>query len=170
MEVVDRVETQERVEKLTEEQKDDLFTKLIMGKDVVETVDTSRGKFTVKYPKAADIIIIGKLAAARRGHKPPGAFDYETEMINMVASTLDAVVVSGPEWFETAKTANKNFSFLEGPSRGFLMELYGKAHSFREEIESRLDKNGGSADKRVPAEESDDVSVGGGAFGSFSSE
>ena len=31
MEVVDHIDTQERVEKLTEEQRDDLFTKLIKG-------------------------------------------------------------------------------------------------------------------------------------------
>ena len=38
--VVDRVKTQERVEKLTEEQRDDLFTQLLMGKDYVDTMIT----------------------------------------------------------------------------------------------------------------------------------
>jgi len=170
MEVVDRVETQERVEKLTEEQKDDFFTKLVMGKDVTETVETSRGKFKVKYPRAADILRIGKIAAHRRNYKPIEGFDAETEMINMMASTLDVVVVSGPKWFEEAKKINQNFSFLEVPSREFLAELYGKAYSFRDKVEQRLDKAEEPADQRVSSEKGDDGDVDGGAFGGLSSE
>jgi len=170
MQVVDRVETQERVEKLTEEQKDDLFTKLITGKDVTEEIETSKGKFVVKYSKTADLLAIGKIAAYRRNYRPPECFDTETEMINMMASTLDIVVVSGPKWFEDVKTVNKNFSFLEVPSRAFLSELYGKAYSFREEVELRLDPPQGSGDKPVSAKESDDDTVGSGAFEALSGE
>jgi len=164
MEVVDRVETQERVEKLTEEQKDDLFTKLILGKDVTETVETSKGKFVIKYPKTADLLAIGKIAAYRRNYRPPECFDAETEMINIMTSTLDLVVVSGPKWFEDAKTVNKNFSFLEVPSRAFLSELYGKAYSFREEVELRLDPPQRSDNKPISAENGNDDAVDGGAF------
>jgi len=170
MKIVDKVETQERVEKLTEEKKDDLFTQLIMGKDVTEEVETSQGIFTVKYPRAVDFITIGKIAAVRRGRIPPESFDEDTEMINMMASTLDVVVLSGPKWFEDAKTKNKNFTFLEVPSRVFLMELYGKAYSFRENVELRLNPQEGSSGKPVPAEKSDDDAVGGGAFEGISSE
>ena len=170
MKVVDRVETQERVEKLTGEQRDDLFTQLLMGKDVTETVDTSKGKFVVKYPKAADIILIGKIAAFRRGGKSPEMFDGESETVNMMTSTLDVIVVSGPKWYEDAKTRNKNFSFEEVPSRVFLGELYGKAHSFRAEIEQRLNPPEGSADKPVSATAGNDEAVGGGAFTGLSSE
>jgi len=170
MKVVDRVETQERVEKLTEEQKDDLFTKLIMGKDATEEIDTSQGKFTVKYPKTADAIRIGKIAAFRRNYRSPESFDGETEMLNMMASTLDVIVVSGPKWYEDAKSKNENFTFLEVPSRAFLTELYGKAYMFREEIEQRLNPQKGADDQRVPAEKGNDVLVDGGAFGNLSSE
>ena len=170
MEVVDRVEPQERVEKLTEEQRDDLFTQLIMGKDVIEEVETSRGRFKIKYPKAADLLTIGKVAAIRRGYKPQDAFDQETEMINIMASTLDVVVVSGPKWFEDAKTVNKNFSFLEVPSRVFISELYGKAYSFREKVELRFDSPEGSNDKPVSAARGNDDAMDGGAFGSLSSK
>jgi hypothetical protein len=168
--IVDRVETQERVEELTERQKDDLFTDLIKGKDVIDTAETSRGVFTIKYPIAADHVAIGKIAAARRNYKPPEAFDAETEAINMAASTLDVVVVSGPKWFEDAKKINKNFSFMEVPSRAFLMELYGKAYSFREKIELRLNPVEGAAVKQVSARKGDDDTVGGGAFEGLSSE
>ena len=69
----------------------------------------------------------------------------------MMAATLDVMVVSGPRWFEDAKKANPNFSFLEAPSREFLAELYGKAHTFRENVERRLNQGEGADDKRVPA-------------------
>jgi hypothetical protein len=170
MEVVDHIDTHERVEKLTEEQRDDLFTRLIMGKDVTEKVETSKGQFVIKYPKAADILTIGKIAAIRRNHKPIEGFDAETEMINMMTSTLDVVVVSGPKWFEDARNAKESFSFLEVPSRAFLAELYGKAYSFREKVELRLNKAEGSGDQRIPTEAGNDGPVVGGAFGSLSNE
>ena len=168
MEVVDHIDTQERVEKLTEEQRDDLFTKLIKGQDVTETVETSRGEFVVKYPKAADILTIGKIAAIRRNYKPIEGFDAESEMINIMASTLDVVVVSGPKWFEEARKAKESFSFLEVPSRVFLAELYGKAYSFREKVEQRLNQAEGSVDQRISPETGDDGPVDSGAFGGLS--
>ena len=170
MEVVDRIESQENVERLTEEQRDDLFTKMVMGKDVTEETETSRGRFILKYPKAADHMRIGRIAAARRNHKPVGSFDDGAESVNIMASTLDVVVVSGPKWYEAAKKANENFSFMEVPSRAFLAELYGKAYSFREKVERRLDQAEGAADQRVPAEEGVGDAVDGGSFGGLSSE
>jgi hypothetical protein len=170
MKLVDRVETQERVEKLTEEEKDSFFTKMVMGQDVTEEVDTTKGRFTLKYPKTSDIVMIGKVAAFRRNYKPVECFDAETEMLNMMASTLDVVVVSGPKWYEDAKTMNKNFSFMEVPSRGFLAELYGKAYSFREKVELRLNPPEGPTDIPVPAKDGNDDAVDGGAFGGISSE
>jgi hypothetical protein len=169
MKVVDHIDT-ERVEGLTGEQRDDLFTKLIMGKDVIETAETSRGKFEVKFPRAVDLVTIGRIAARRLDYRPVEAFDAETIMFNMMASTLDVVVVSGPEWFEKAKKTNKNFSFLEVPSRAFISELYGKAHSFREKIEQRIDPPEVPADQRVPPEKGDDDAVDGGTFGGLSGE
>jgi hypothetical protein len=168
MEVVNHVDTQERIEKLTEEQRDDIFTKLIKGQDVIETVETSRGEFVIKYPKAADLLTIGKIAAIRRDYKPIEGFDPESEMINMMASTLDVVVVSGPKWFDEVRKTKKSFSFLEVPSRVFLAELYGKAYSFREKVEQRLNQTEGSGDQRIPSETGDDDPVDGGAFGDLS--
>ncbi len=170
MEVVDKIERQEHVGKLTEEQRDDFFANLVMGKDVTEEIETSKGKFTVKYPKPKDYLLIGQLMSLRRQYKPAEAFGGESSFINTMVSTLDAVVVSGPEWFEKAKKASKDFSFEEVPSRAFLAELYGKAHQFREKVESRLDETEESADRGVPAKASDDDAVDGGAFGGLSSE
>jgi hypothetical protein len=169
MDVVDKINTKEQVEKLTEEQRDDLFTKLVMGKDVTETVETSKGNFVVKYPKNADILMIGKITAIRRNYKPAEAFDAESEMVNTMASTLDVVVVTGPKWFEDAKKT-ANFSFLEVPSRVFLAELYGKAYSFREKVEQRFNEAKRPDNRRISPETGDDGPVDGGAFGGLSNE
>jgi hypothetical protein len=170
MELVDHIDTQDRVERLAEDQRDDFFTRMVMGKDVTEEVKTSKGVFVIKYPKSKDLIAIGRIAAIRRNFKPIEGFVADTEMVNVMASTLDVVVVSGPKWFEDAKESNLNFSFLEVPSRVFLAELYCKAYSFREKVEQRLNAPEGSADQRIPPKEGDDGPVVGGAFGSLSNQ
>jgi hypothetical protein len=170
MKTVDAIDTGKKVEKLTEEEKDDFFTKMVMGKDVTEEIETSRGTFTVKYPKPKDMIAIGKIAAYRRNYKPVEAFDAASENDNIMTATLDVVVVSGPEWYENAKKMNKFFSFVEAPSRKFLTEFYGKVYFFREQVEERLDEGEEPADRRVPAETGAHDSVGGGAFGGLSSQ
>jgi hypothetical protein len=161
---VPKLKTAENVEALAEEKKDQFFTDLVMGNDVTEDVETSKGAFILKYPKARDVLTIGKIAAIRRNYKPMDGFDAETEMINMMAATLDVIVVSGPKWYEDAKQTVKNFSFLEVPSRKFLAELYGKAYEFREKVDERIDQGEGAADKRIPAKPGADAPVDGGAF------
>jgi hypothetical protein len=170
MKVVDRIDNSEQIEKFTENQREALFNRLVMGKDATEEAETSRGIFIFKYPKSKDLLAIGRIMSLRRNYKPAESFDPETEMINTMASTLDVVVVSGPKWFEDAKKANLNFSFLEVPGRAFLAELYGKAYSFREKVESRFNQTEGSADQRIPPETGNDDPVDGGAFGSLSSQ
>jgi hypothetical protein len=170
MKVVNKIDTEKQVNSLTEQERDDLFTKMVMGKDVTEEIETSRGKFTVKFPKAADTVSIGRIMAMRRDYRPVSAFDNSSEEINTIASTLDVIVVSGPDWFEDARKKNANFSFLEVPSRVFLAELYGKAYYFRNEVEKRLKEGGEPADKPVPAEEGADDAVDGGAFGGLSNQ
>jgi len=169
MELVDKIKKPEVVEKLTEERKDDLFVSLITGKDATEEVETARGKFTVKYPKPADQIMIARMEAIRRGNTPIESFGTEAETINRMICTLDAVVVSGPKWYEDVKKQNPDFSFAEVPDFEFMMELYGKVYSFREEIVRRLNSPGRN-DKRVPAAARADDSVDSGAFGNISGE
>jgi hypothetical protein len=170
MKAVDAIDTQKKVDELTEEKRDDFFTKMVMGKDVTEEIETVRGKFTVKYPKPKDTIAIGKIAAYRRNYKPVEAFDVRSEEDNIITATLDVLVVSGPEWYETAKKTNQFFSFLEVPSRAFLTELYGKAYSFRGQVEKCLNEEERPADQRVPAEKGADDAVDSGAFRGLSSE
>jgi hypothetical protein len=169
MKIVEGIDASAKVEELTEQEKDDFFTSLVMGKDVTEEVDTGRGKFTLRFPKAKDILSIGKITAFRRGYKPAEAFYEQTDMLNIMASTLDVVVVSGPDWFEAAKKANKNFNFMEVPSREFIYELYGKAYSFRGEVEKRLNAREGTGGERIPSAENADAALDGGAFGGLAS-
>jgi hypothetical protein len=170
MKTVDAIDTAKKVEKLTEEEKEDFFTKMVMGKDVTEEIKTGRGTFTVKYPKPKDVIAIGKLAAYRRNYKPAEAFDVASENDNLMTATLDVMVVSGPEWYENAKKTNQFFSFVEAPGRKFLMELYGKAHSFREQVEKCLNEGEEPGGGRLPSEEGAHDAVDGGAFGGLASE
>ena len=53
----------------------DLFNSIVMGKDVTETIHTSKGDFKVKYPRARDIQQIGKLQAYRLGGISSESFD-----------------------------------------------------------------------------------------------
>ncbi|MDR2193463.1 MAG: hypothetical protein LBP19_03215 [Treponema sp.] len=165
MKIVDAIDAEKTAEKLTEEEKDDFFTKMVMGKDVTEEIETRRGTFKVKYPKPKDMIAIGKIAAYRRDYKPVEAFDLAGENENIMAATLDVVVVSGPEWYENAKKVNKFFSFTEVPSRAFLAELYGKAYSFRRKVEECLSEGEGPTGGRLPAEKGAHDDVDGGVFG-----
>jgi hypothetical protein len=170
MKVVDAIDTEKKVEKLTDQERNDYFTKMVMGKDVTKEISTSRGTFTVKYPKPKDMISIGKIAAYRRNYKPVEAFDVTSENDNIMTATLDVVVVSGPEWYENAKKINKFFSFVEVPSRKFLTEFYGKVYSFREQVETCLDEEERPADQRLPAEAGAPDDMDGGAFGGLASE
>ncbi|MDR1073938.1 MAG: hypothetical protein LBL45_09745 [Treponema sp.] len=170
MKTVDAIDTEKKVDKLTEQERDDYFTKMVMGKDVTEEIETSRGTFTVKYPKPKDVIAIGKIAAYRRNYKPVEAFDVTSENENIMTATLDVVVVSGPEWYENAKKINKFFSFVEAPSRKFLTEFYGKVYSFREQVETCLDEGEEPTDQRLPAETGADDPVDSGAFGGLAGE
>ncbi|MCL1993480.1 MAG: hypothetical protein FWG66_11105 [Spirochaetes bacterium] len=170
MKTVERISTERQAEKLAEDKKDDLFTQMVMGMDATEKVETSRGVFTLKYPRAADLMLIGRIAARRRDYKPAESFDPQTEAVNIMASTLDVMAVSGPKWYEDAKALNRDFSFMEVPSQEFLAELYVKARSFRGEVERRFGEEEKPAAKRVPAEENADEAVGGGAFGNLSYE
>jgi hypothetical protein len=169
MKTVDAINSEKKVEELTGEEREDFFTKMVMGKDVTEEIKTSRGTFTVKYPKPNDMIAIGKITAYRRNYKPVEAFDVAIENDNIMTATLDVVVVSGLEWYENAKKVNKFFSFMEVPSRGFLSELYGK-YSFREQVEKCLDEGKAPAGERLPTEEGAHDDVDGGAFGGLASQ
>ena len=127
---------------LTENEREDIFIKLLMGKDATGEVETSRGVFTVKFPKEKDRIAIGRLMSINRAGLPTNSFDVETENRNLICSTLNILVVGAPKWFETARNKVKNFGFEEVPDEEFLLELYQKACSFRDKVQESFREKG----------------------------
>lgn len=169
MQLVDKIDTRERVEKLTEERRDDFFVRMITGKDVTEDVETSKGVFTLKYPKAKDLLSIGRIAAFRRDFKPVDGYDAGTEMLNIMAATLDVMVVSGPRWFEDAKKQIQTFLFWRrravSSSRNFTV----KRIRFERTLSAALIREKGrTISEYLP--QGDDDPMGGGAFGSLANE
>ena len=140
-------------ETLSNEEKDDMFTQLLMGQDAISEVETSRGKFTVKFPKEKDMLAIGRLMCINRGGLPAASFDTETENRNLICSTLNILVTGAPSWFENAKTKVKSFSFEEVPDEEFLLELYQKACSFRDEVQASFKEKKGAESTGIPAGE-----------------
>jgi len=123
----------------------DLFYALLNGQTVKETIETSRGSFVIRYPKPKDFRYIAILAARKRAQLPSGTLDKQIEEdINRI-SELDAIIESGPAWYENAKKKNPDFSFEEVPDVEFISELYVKAYQFREGIRARLRGNKESA-------------------------
>jgi hypothetical protein len=166
--IVDKVEPAGEVAQLPAGEREDVFTRLVMGKDVTSKVATSRGEFVVKYPKRGDAISIGRIMAYRRNGLPAASFDAVTERSMMVCASLDAIVVTGPDWFTAARKANPNFSFQEVPDEDFLEELYRKACDFREEMQKVIGKGAGAKAVPVSSVEGNQASLGDGLFDGLS--
>lgn len=151
-------------EKLSQNEREDLFMQLLLGQEATGEVETSRGKFTVKFPKEKDLLKIGRLMSLNRGGLPVASFDTASENRNLICSTLNVVVTAGPEWLDTCKKKNPNFNFEEVPDDEFLVELYQKAGEFRSEVQKRIRETGGGKPHKISAGESMDASVGTGLF------
>lgn len=138
MEIVEGLETKEEV--FSKEKADDFFMQLVRGKDVTEVIETKRGKFTVKYPKQKDIITIGRLVARNHIGLPAECFDKATELKIQVVSTLEVIVVDGPDWWKNAKKETENWNWGYVPDETFLNELYLKAYEFRSKVDENFRK------------------------------
>lgn len=168
MELVDLPKTDEKDE-LTEIQKENLFESIVRGKDVIEKINTSRGKFEIKFPRAKDLEAIGRLTAYRLNGISEKCFDDATYALIQQIATLDVVVRSGPAWYENAKKEN-GFSWGDIPSQKFIGEVYAKAFEFRFKVQNMLDEVQKNGDKAVAATESADVAGSAGVFSGISSE
>ena len=134
---------------LNEEQKVSMFNSIVMGKDVTETIETSRGSFKVKYPRARDIQQIGRLQALRLNGIPIECFDRNVLGLIQEIATLDVVVLEGPSWYENAKKENANFSWLDIPSQSFIQEVYAKAYEFRLKVQKLIESDGKEGNKQM---------------------
>lgn len=155
---------------LDEKQKVDLFNSIVLGKDVTETIKTSRGDFKVKFPRARDIQQIGRLQALRLNGIPVECFDKNVLAFIQEIATLDVVVLEGPAWYENAKKENINFSWLDIPSQAYIQEVYAKAYDFRLEVQKLLESNGKDGNIEVAAVSDTENNDSSGLFDGISSE
>ena len=126
---------------LDESQRVNMFNSIVRGKDVTEIIKTSKGDFKIKYPRARDIQQIGKLQAYRLGGIPAESFDKNILSLIQQIATLDVLVLDGPAWYQNAKKENVNFSWLDIPSQGFIMEVYAKAYEFRLKVQKLIESD-----------------------------
>ena len=136
---LEKIEKQEK--ELNEVEKTSMFNQLVMGKDVTETIQTSRGEFKIKYPRVADLQNIARLQAYRLNNIPAECFDTNARLVMLQVATLDIIVLSGPAWFENAKKENINFSWGSIPLQTFIQEVYAKAYEFRLKVQQLLESD-----------------------------
>lgn len=143
---------EDKTEKGLEENKRvDMFNSIVMGKDVTETIKTSRGNFKVKFPRARDIQQIGRLQALRLNGIPIECFDRNVLALIQEIATLDVVVIEGPSWYENAKKENTNFSWLDIPSQAFIQEVYALAYEFRLKVQKLLESDNKDGNSELAA-------------------
>ena len=138
-------------EGLEEEKRIDMFNSIVMGKDVTETIKTSRGEFKVKFPRARDIQQIGRLQALRLNGIPIECFDRNVLALIQEVATLDVIVLEGPSWYENARKENINFSWLDIPSQAFIQEVYALAYEFRLKVQKQLESNNKDGNSELAA-------------------
>lgn len=138
-------------EGLEEEKRIDMFNSIVMGKDVTETIKTSRGEFKVKFPRARDIQQIGRLQALRLNGIPIECFDRNVLALIQEVATLDVIVLEGPNWYENARKENINFSWLDIPSQAFIQEVYALAYEFRLKVQKQLESNNKDGNSELAA-------------------
>lgn len=144
---LEKIETKQK--DLSAIQAEDLFVAIARGKDATEYIDTSRGKFKIKYAKARDLEEIARRTAYRMGGIPSSCFSPSSlSLINQIAS-LDVLVVSGPAWYENARDENPNFSWSDMPSVSFIQEVYAKAYDFRVEMQNKIEQNTNATNPRM---------------------
>ena len=157
-------EVEEKEKELSDEQKDELFYAIIMGKQITKVIHTSRGDFTVKYPKEKDRAAIDLLEASRRKGLPVGSFSpIANSRLNEIA-TLDVVVIDGPGWYKNAKERNKKFSWGDMPDTEFVDSIFVEAWTFFQTVQSRFSENKESENTKPADKENLPETVGGGLF------
>lgn len=158
-------------EKLTEEQKVNLFNSIVLGKDATEKLETSRGVFEVKFPRLKDLETISRISAMRLKGLPVESFNANSYSLIQQIAYLDVVVLNGPAWFENAKKEVQGFSFGNIPSQKFLQEVYAKALEFQLKVQEMFDSESETRERIGQNSDTDDKTASGtGLFDGLSSE
>ena len=133
--------TEEKEEELNEIQRVDMFNAIVRGNDVTEWIETTHGKFKIKFPRIADIQRIGRLQAFRMNGVPAESMDRDIYLLMQQVATLDTIVLDGPAWYQNAKKENVNFTWADIPTQSFIQEVYAKAYNFRLKVQMQLERN-----------------------------
>jgi hypothetical protein len=160
MEITEEIKT----DVLDEKKQNDIFYTLLTGKTVKETVETSRGKFVVKFPKQKDFIAIDRRIAAMRGGLPAVSFDDVANFTMQKVAYLDVCVESGEDWFNNIRKENPNFSWGDMPDINFIDEVYVKAWTFRNKVQGNFGRNENEAVGADSDAEGVSETVGNGLF------
>lgn len=167
---LEKIETKDIEKELTENQKNDLFGNIIRGKDVTETIKTSRGDFKVKFPRTKDLEAIGRVLAYRLNGLSVQSMDPSVYNLMQQIATLDVIIISGPAWYENAKKEGSFVSWGDIPIQSFIQEVYALAYSFREEVQNELEQDKKDSDSKVVPVNSDNVPDSTGLFEGMSSK
>jgi len=143
----------EKVQALHEEEFD-LFATMLSGKAITKTFETARGTFKIRFPTGRDRIRIDQLKAIRRNGLPATAFDVSAMYNNEVFSTLDVIIMDGPDWWKKAREKDQNWSWEDCPDEELVIELYRLVDSFRRNVQERLQqaRSPGSVELSGPGE------------------
>jgi len=161
---------EQKKEELNEDQRTSMFNSIVLGKDVTETIKTSRGDFKIKYPRARDIQQIGRLQALRLNGIPIDCFDKNVLALIQEIATLDVIVLEGPNWYENAKKENINFSWLDIPSQAYIQEVYAKAYDFRLKVQKLIESDDKEGNTELDAVSDVEDNGGPGLFDNVSSK
>ena len=161
MEITEEIKHEETFD---DKKQEDIFYALLNGKTAKETIETSRGKFVVKYPKQKDLMYVDRKVALMRGGLPASSFDDIANFSMQKVAYLDVVIESGEAWFNNLKEKNKSFSWGDMPDTDFIDEVYVKAWTFRLKVQGDIRGDEGKTDKGTVVEESVPETVGDGVF------
>lgn len=154
----------EKEEDVSEEQQNDIFYAIIMGKQITKVIHSSRGDFTVKFPKEKDRAAIELLEAGRRSGVSVASFSpAANSRLNEIA-TLDVVVIDGPAWYKNAKERNKKFSWGDMPDTEFVDSIFVEAWTFFQTVQSRFSENKESENTENTHKADFPEAMGGGLF------
>lgn len=154
----------EQKDVLDEVEQEDLFFQLLNGNTVSEEIETSRGKFTVKFPKQKDLMFVDRRIAAMRGGLPASSFDDVANFTMQKIAYLDVVVSDGEPWFNKLKEKNASWSWGEMPDVDFVEEVYVKAYSFRLKVQNQLKRNEEETDTGASVKQDVSAPVDNGLF------
>jgi len=119
----------------------DVLEVLLSGKAIERTVETKRGTYRIRYPSGRDRFKIDQRRAMRRNGIPAESFDEYANYNNLIWSTLDVVIIDGPDWFKKAKAENSGWSWEECPDEEHVVDLYRLVGTFRGEVGKRIQES-----------------------------